>query len=322
MSDFSGTHDAKSAWRTRLVGVICVLMAQLLFGSTFAFNKWVIDREVDPLMLAFLRMVIAAAVLFPFFLRFRQAAAWTLRDWGRAAFVGAGACASAMALEYIGTGLTTASNVSLIISTEAVFSMFLAVLILKERLRLPTVIGGVVAMAGVFLVMARDIRGAALRLDGALLGDLLVLVSVICWGLYTVYSKRIVLHANPIYALFYVCIFAAIPLGAISMGMGLLGQIRAIELHTWMIIIFLGAFCSGLGHLLYYEALKRLPASMVALTLTLLPILGVSFAAYLLGERLAPLQWAGGAAIIMGVGYAIWPRGYKPPIASTTLRAE
>lgn len=316
------TAPPANDWGTRLTGAVCVLSAQFLFGTTFAFNKWVINTGLDPLTLAFLRMVFAALILFPFYLRVRDQAAWTRADWGRAVFVGGFACAFAMILEYIGTKYTTASNVSLIVSTEAVFAVFLAVLILRETLQGATVIGGLIAFAGVFLIIFRDIRQVELHWGSSLIGDLLVLTSVILWGLYTVFSKRIVLHSNPIYALYYVSVFTAISLGILCVLTGLITQLMDIELLTWLAVFYLGAFCSGLGHLLYYQALKRLPASVVSLTLTLLPVFGVTFAIIILGEVLTPLQACGGLAIITGVAYAIWPRGKKPFINENKLYGE
>lgn len=298
------------------------MSAQILFGTTFAFNKWVINEGVDPLVLAFLRMVFASMILFPFYWRVRNAGAWTRGDWGQAVFVGGIACAFAMILEYIGTRFTTASNVSLIVSTEAVFAVLLAVLILKEKLRMATVVGGAVAFAGVLLIVSRDLRNLELHAGSSLLGDLLVLVSVILWGLYTVFSKRIVIHSNPVYALFYVSLFCAISLGIICIATGMLGQIADIAGFTWIMIVYLGAICSGVGHLLYYQALKRLPATVVSLTLTMLPVFGVTFAILILGETLGLMQALGGTAIIIGVVYAIWPRDKKPFINEKKLYGE
>lgn len=316
------TFSSPSDWKTRALGLLFALGAQLLFGTTFAANKWVINNEVDPFVLGFLRMIFATLFLFPFFWGKRNSASWNRSDWGRAVFVGAGACAIAMALEYVGTGLTSASNVSLIVSTEVVVAVFLSVLILKERLYANAVIGGVLAFAGVLMVVFRDILRVDFLLGEHLAGDFLVMGSVIGWGLYTVYSKRIVLHSSPTYSLFYVSFFAAVSLGAMSAVQGLLPQILTMNWQTWLVTFYLGAFCSGLGHLLYYQALKRLPASNVALTLALLPVFGVTFAVILLDEALYLLQAFGGALIVFGVIYAVWPRSTRPYPSETQLHSE
>ncbi len=288
--------------------MLCVLAAQLLFGTTFAFNKLVINQAVDPILLGFNRAVLATLTLLPFYWRRRNSAAWSRADWRRAVFVGAAACATAMILEYMGTRYTTASNVSLIISTEAVFSIFLCVLILKEKLMIPTAVGGAAALAGMGFVLLDDIRSMDVHFAPHLFGDLLVLGSVLCWGLYTVNSKILVDRSNATYTIFFVTLFSALSLGGVNYARGTLGRIGEMSTQAWLGTVYLGVFCSGLAHLLYFQALQRLPASLVALTLTLLPVFGVVFSIALLGESLTLAQGAGAAVIVAGIAYAVWPR--------------
>ena len=309
------TSPAPALTRTRhwATGVLCVLAAQLLFGTTFAFNKLVINQSVDPILLGFNRAVLATLTLLPFYWRRRNSAAWSRADWRRAWFVGAIACAAAMILEYMGTRYTTASNVSLIISTEAVFSIFLCVLILKEKLVRPTLAGGIAALAGMGFVLLDDIRGVDVHFASHLSGDLLVLGSVLCWGLYTVNSKILVDRSNATYTIFFVTLFSALSLGGVNLARGTLGQIGEMSTPAWLGTVYLGVFCSGLAHLLYFQALQRLPASLVALTLTLLPVFGVVFSIALLGERLTGARGAGAVVIIAGIAYAVWPRNQVHP---------
>ncbi|HOJ61711.1 MAG TPA: DMT family transporter [bacterium] len=294
--------------RRWMIGILCVLSAQLLFGTTFAINKLVINQSVDPILLGFNRAVLATLTLLPFYWRRRKSAHWSPADWRRALFIGAGACAAAMILEYMGTRYTTASNVSLIISTEAVFSIFLCVWILKEKLAIATVIGGLAAAAGMGFVLLDDIRGLDVHFESHLFGDLLVLGSVLCWGLYTVNSKILVDRSNATVTIFFVTLFSALSLGGINLFRGTLGQIGHMPTPALLGTVYLGVFCSGFAHLLYFQALQRLPASLVALTLTLLPVFGVVFSIALLGERLTWAQGAGAVVIIVGIGYAVWPR--------------
>ncbi len=302
------TPRYSSELKQRLIGIACVLMAQLLFGTTFAFNKIVLDQDVNPILLASNRAIIATLFLFPFYWTRRKSTQWTRQDWKNAIFVGGFAAALGMILEYFGTKYTLASNASLIISTESIFSVFLCVLILKERLHFPTVIGGLSALVGVALVMWHDFRAVEFHLNANFRGDVLVLFSILFWGLYTVYSKRVVHHSDPIYTIFFVTLFNAISLGTINIAGGTIQGVTEMPLISWLVTIYLGVFCSGLGHLLYFQALKRLPASLVAVTLTLLPVFGVGFSMILLNESLNLSQIIGSATIILGIGYAVWPR--------------
>ncbi len=317
LAENSASHPPKIKLKLRpeIIGIICVLIAQLLFGTTFAFNKFVINQGVDPVLLGFCRMTICSFCLLPFFRYCKGKTRWTRKDWGHVFLIGGIAQALAIMLEYVGTKYTTASNASLIISNEAILALFLSVLILKERLKFPTVLGGIIAMSGMAFVLLDDIRKVEIHSGTALYGDLLVLLSIFCWSMYTLGSKRILDHSEPIYSLFFVSVFTATSLGVINLFRGTLSQIQDMPLIAIIAVVYLGVFCSCLGHVMYYQALKRLPASIVSLTLTLLPVFGVAFSLILLKESLSIVQAAGAVIIVIGVGYAVWPRGEQASIA-------
>ncbi|MBZ0258740.1 DMT family transporter, partial [bacterium] len=199
-----------------VLGILCVVVAQFLFGTTFAFNKWVMNHNIDPIALGFARAVLASVFMAPFFWKARHTTKWTPKDWRRVIFIGLGLNAVAIICEYMGTHYTTAANATLIIATESVFSVFLAVLILKESLHKESIIGGVVALTGVALVMLRDILHFEVHGGAGLFGDALVVCSVVCWGFFTILSKQVLDHSSPIYALFFINIFASVSLGVVS----------------------------------------------------------------------------------------------------------
>ncbi|MBI1389847.1 MAG: EamA family transporter [bacterium] len=315
MTDNHASLDHSAAWKSRAIGAVCVIGAQFLFGTTFPGNKWILNQGIDPVGLGFARLLLAAMMIFPFFLARRHTTRWSAADWRRALLAGVCANGLAVILEYEGTGLTSASNASLIIATESVFSVFLAVWILKERLHYQTVAGGAAAMAGVALVMMRDVRHFEMHGGGGLLGDLMVLGSVVSWGFYTILSKRLLERSDPAVAIFYISIFACVPLGLVSAGNGALPRLASMNAKEWGMTIYLGAICSGLGFMLYFQGLKRLSASVVALTLTLIPVFGVLFSVLWLDERLGLEQLAGAVAILGGVTFAIWPREAREFVA-------
>src|SRR3989337_2298902 len=112
--------------KERFIGFSCVLVAQMLFGTTFAVNKYVIDQPVNPLVLGFWRILLVTVCIWPFCRPNRGSHNWTAADWRRVVFVGCGAYTMGMVLEYMGTRYTSASNVSLIVSTEAMVAVFLS----------------------------------------------------------------------------------------------------------------------------------------------------------------------------------------------------
>lgn len=306
--------------KERIIGLIFVVIAQILFGTTFAVNKFVIDIEgVNPIVMAHNRTFIVLICLFPFLKRCKGSTVWTWLDWKRVMFIGGVAYTGGMIFEYYGTRYTTASNVSLIVSTEMIFSIFLAVLLLKETLHRHTIIGGICAFTGMGLVVYQDIQAAEFHWNEALLGDLLVLCSVVGWGLYNIFSKKVLNHSDPIYTLFYVSLFSVLSLLVISIPTGDIYHMLSMSPKAWAGTVYLGIFGSCLGMVFYFQALKRLPVSIAALTLTLLPVFGVLSAMIFLGESLSFIQVIGAIVIIISVGYVVYPRKGEEPITEDTL---
>lgn len=306
--------------KERILGIVFVLIAQFLFGTTFAVNKFVIDIEgVNPVVMAHNRTFLVLICLFPFLRWCKGSTVWTWLDWKRVMFIGGVAYTGGMMFEYYGTRYTTASNVSLIVSTEMVFSIFLAVLLLKEKLYTHTIIGGLCAFFGMGLVVYQDIQAAEFHWNAALAGDILVLCSVVGWGLYNIYSKKVLNHSDPIYTLFYVSLFSVITLFFISVPTGDIYNMLSMSPKAWAGTLYLGLFGSCLGMVFYFQALKRLPVSIAALTLTLLPVFGVVTAMLFLGESLSWIQLVGAVIIITSVGYVVYPRKGEEPITEDTL---
>jgi drug/metabolite transporter (DMT)-like permease len=72
-----------------------------------------------------------------------------------------------------------------------------------------------------------------------------------------------------------------------------------------------GAIASGLGYSLWYLALPGLGATRAAVVQLVVPVLAAVLGVVLLGERATPRLLVSGAAILGGVGIAVWFRGAR-----------
>jgi transporter family protein len=97
-----------------------------------------------------------------------------------------------------------------------------------------------------------------------------------------------------------VVVFAwGIALALSKPGMGLLGEIRALDRRT-LLFLTLSGLATGLSWLCYFRALQLGPASRVAPLDKLSVPLVIVFAWLLLGEKLPPASIAGGLLITAG----------------------
>lgn len=202
-----------------------------------------------------------------------------------------------------GLALTTASNASLIGTTEPLFILLLAWLLLRERIG-----GGVVGLAllaslGLGLVVLPDIRNGGG--EGSSLGDALVVLGTLFAALYVIATRKLVMTLDPlplsalqqsVGLLWTLGVLAlALAVGAVNLGL------RDIPLEVLLFAAFSGIVQYALAFWFYLFALRRLPASVAAFYLTLIPVFGVGAAYLFLGETLTGVQWLGAALIVVSV---------------------
>lgn len=193
---------------------------------------------------------------------------------------------------------------SVLIQTQAFFTVGLAVMIAGERLSPRSLIGLLLCGAGVILAAA--FTGG----ENSLLGVLLVLGAALAWGAANIVARR----AGPINALALVVwsnLFALSPLAAAALLFEGPAEIGAALIHAtpggWM-TVFWQAFGNALfGYAAWNWLLGRHPASRVAPLGLMVPVFGLGASAWYLAEPMPWWKLAAAAAIMAGLAVNILP---------------
>jgi drug/metabolite transporter (DMT)-like permease len=275
-------------------GVFSLLAAMLIWGLTFIATK-VALQEMGPFTLSTTRLVLAWAVLYPFARR----QGYRLRDTFQPSYLLFGLTGVALfyGLETMALQYTSAASASLIQSAipalTAVFSYFF----LKERLNLSQVAGVALSVAGVMVVTlasAADTRG------DSLLGNLLILASLLGWVAYTLLGKKWAGQLSP-----FVTTTASMASGLIFLlpfGIyeGIVSGWPHLSAAGIAAFLFLSLGGSAAAYFLWNDGLRFMDASTASPYINLIPIIGL-VAAMLWGEPVSWLQLTGGAVAILGV---------------------
>jgi drug/metabolite transporter (DMT)-like permease len=271
---------------TRLpaLAVGCALLASLSWGFGISAVKHALDY-LPPAHLLLVQLVFSSAVLgllaaverLP-----RPSARQTLLG-GRPGFLSL----VSYGVGTIGLCLTTASNTALISTTEAFFVLLLAWLILREPMTRLMALCGIVAAAGLAMVVAPDMSHARLTL---LSGDALLLLQYFCGGLYAVVSRRMVAGIAPL--ILCAIQFAAgslfvIVLVMAAQGLGIIEGWPELTATALLWAFLSGMLQFALPFWLHLVALRHMPASIFSFFLALVPVFGVVGAMLFLGERLS-----------------------------------
>ena len=276
-----------------------LVAATACWGCGTVLSKLVLDRGVAPLTLLGLELAASSLLLMLATLLLRQRPVWS-PALVRLAGLGILNPGLAYALGLLGLAGITASMSVLLWATEPILIMLLAVLVLRERIALATVVAVAVAMVGVLLVIYRP--GAA----GDAAGVLLTVAAVAACAFYAVLTRRLLLDDSSLAVVLVqqvtaLC-FAALLAGTAS-ALGAADLELPDDAATWALAAASGMLYYGLAFWFFVGGLRGMPAAVAGSFLPLIPVFGLA-AAYLLGDRLLDRQWIGAAMVVAAAAAA------------------
>ncbi|HEY2811082.1 MAG TPA: EamA family transporter [Rhabdochlamydiaceae bacterium] len=273
--------------------IICALLVVVIWGFNFVVIKIGLD-EISPLLLGFARFFLTSITAI-FFVK-RPKAPFKMVIWyGLVMF------ALQFALLFMGmyAGVTP-GLASLLLQLQMFFTVLLALLFFKEKLRLWQIIGALVSFAGIAIV--------AMHLSGnvTLLGFLLVIGSAASWGAGNVISKKIG-KVNMVSLVIWGSLIAWPPLLAISLIVeGGDKIVHTFQHLTWLsggAVLYITYLSTLLGFGIWSWLLHRYPLGTIAPFTLLVPVFGILSSALVLNE---PLEiWKLGAAALVIIGLCI-----------------
>ena len=276
--------------------VLSLAAVILIWGLNFVVMKMGL-KGLSPMLLGALRFVVAALPIF--FVARPGLPMRYIVGYGLAQGLGQ------FGLLFMGLRLgMPAGMASLVIQTQAFFTLLIGMAVLRERSRGAQWLGLIVALAGLILIAAAHGDGPG---QMTLIGFLLTVGAAFMWASANVLG-RLAARVNdyePFNFIVWTSLVPVLPFFALAVffdgGETVLAQLRGIDGSALMVLLYLGLLSTLLAYSLWTQLLKKHPAAKVAPWSLLVPIVGMTAAAVAFGERPAPLQWAGGAAVLMGL---------------------
>ena len=208
----------------------------------------------------------------------------------------------AFALIFWGLQETPPGTSQVIIALVPLITLGLAVLHGLERFRLQSLVGSLVAVAGLAFVLNDRIRA-----DVPVLSLLAILGGAICLS-----EAGVILKLTPRTHPLASNAVGMLAGGALLLaGSALVGDdwIVPTQADTWaaMVFLVLGGSVAVFG--LYVMLLNRWTASAVSYSLLLQPLPAIVYSAVLTGESITPALFVGGAIVLLGVYIGAFARG-------------
>lgn len=198
----------------------------------------------------------------------------------------------------------------LVVATGPAFISLLATWFLGERLGAHRWSGVGLAFAGAATVILFATGAGTELVVRNPWGGALVVLAQLCWASYTVLSKDLVARHAPITIVSVaVCCGTLFLLPALPSALAAAATVPA---RSFLWLAHLALFGTVVPYLIWFTALRQLPANETAAFMFLIPLCAVGWSIGLLGERPAALGLLGGVAIIAGVAITQFASRTRP----------
>ncbi|MCB1888692.1 MAG: EamA family transporter [Rhodocyclaceae bacterium] len=270
------------------------LVVVVVWGLNFVVIKAGV-AEVPPLLLGALRFLAAALPAVAFFraprlpLRFYLAYGMTIAV-GQFAFL--------FTAIHIGmpSGLA-----SLVLQSQAFFTMLFAAVCLKESWRGSQLAGLVLAAGGLALI------GSAHGTSMPLAGFLMTLAAAVSWGIGNIVSRGLAKHGpvNLLAFMVWASLVPPLPFLALSLLIegpeAIVSALAGFSLRSGLAVLYLAWAATLLGYGLWSHLMSRYPANQVAPFPLLVPLVGLTAGWLVYDEALLPVHFAGGGLLMLGL---------------------
>lgn len=285
----------------RKSSAVALLAAVIMWSSSFPLLKLCIVY-LPPITLAAVRYLAAAlfmSLIVVAMLGKKETVRRFYADWKRLTLLGFVGIALPNAALNLGLQYTTASLSSIIQASGPAFTIVLAVLLLGDKLTLRKVAGMIVALVGTILLVGGEGNDFG---RGALIGNVLVLISAISYSFSGVLAKKELATNEPAIVNCWSLITGSLIL-CLAIPLEMRNEVT-IPPDIILIILFLALFPGCIAFLLYYYALREESLSSISYFLYLIPLFSTMMSIPMLGETITSKTALFATLIIAGVAIA------------------
>jgi len=279
---------------------LAAIVAVVIWGASPAATKFAV-LYFDPFIAAVLRTVVATAVLSPVLLIGRFPLPRTCGDWILLGLASSGGFVGFTLFFSYGVQQTSASHAALINAGIPIFTGIFGALAERRR-------PGWMWFFGVGLAIFGEVMLISLRNGDAgqatLKGDLLCVASSACSGICYVAGARLSARLGAVAVTFWAIFFAATVLLPFFIGAGSGFNWNAVESQGWTAMAYLVVFSTVTGYIVWYWALARGGPVRMGTVQFAMPVVSLTLAAWLFGDRLTTPLLASTAIIIAGIAVA------------------
>ena len=291
---------------------LLLLLTSFLWAGNFVVGKWLVGHA-SPMTLTSLRWMIAVLCLIPLVWLTEKKILPPRKALVPLLLMGITGVALFNILQFLALENTSATNIGLISTLNAISIAAFSALLLKEKIRPLQASAMGLSLFGVLLVLTKGNTALLFSMQFNR-GDLYMLAAVAVWGLYSICSKWAMASTSPAMATLYSGVFGVLVLLPFNVADFTVANINASFVYS---ILYTGVVSTVVCFVLWNIGVKKLGATTSGLFLNFNPVFTAVLAFFILGEQMTDVQLLGSSVVILGCFFFSYFSTKKLPAASS-----
>lgn len=275
-----------------------ILLLATVFGALISIFSKIAVASLGPFSVWFFRFFIATLIISPFLLR--------SKPWKNKYFY---QLFGLSILSMLNTGFfiwaiqyTTATVSQILYAAMPILIIVFSKLIWNQQFSRHKIFGVILGLFGILYIVYLSIIEKGATISGTFIGNIGILIAMLSWMSYTLFSKKVSQHFSPIIISSFSILTTA--LAAFVLFLYEINFTSHTIIFNWEIVVsllYLSIFGSVVFLFLYQYGIKHSSALTASLTSYIQPIFAAFFAYFLLGERLTLHFFLGSILVLTGV---------------------
>lgn len=275
--------------------MLLLLLTSLIWGGNFVVGKTLVGHA-SPMTLTTLRWAIAILFLLPLVMWKEKKFFPPRKAILPLTIMGITGVALFNLFQFWSLERTSATNVGLISTLNAISIAIFSSVFLKERLNILQLFSMLLSFLGVVLVLTKGDMNLLFSLEFNV-GDVFMLIAVCIWGLYSVCSRWATKTVSPIMATFYSGVFGLIFLIPFNLTDFTVSNVDTAFIVS---ILYTGVISTVLCMIFWNIGVQKIGAITAGIFLNFNPIFTAILAFFILDEKLSWIQGIGSVIVILG----------------------
>lgn len=276
---------------------ILLVICNLFWAGNYVFGKYVV-AEMTPLWITYSRWMIAILFLFPI-AHYLEKPKWgeVKKLWLPLVSMGMLGIIAYNLVLYSALDYTSSTNAALVSALNPGVMVIFSIILLKEKISWFQILGIIISLFGVLVVLTGGSMGEIFNMEYNK-GDLMMLIAVAVWTLYSIIGRRLSSKISPITVTAVSALLAIIMMTPFAINEGI--NINEISSLAVIGILYMGVFASVCSFVFWNIAIKEIGASRAGIFLNLIPVF-TAIISWTLGEKATGSQAIGGILVFSGV---------------------